>query len=1005
MLGLVSETDVSGNALSVDANGVHSFLGPASSPTAGPSITLTRDSQGRITDINGPVTGQHYHYAYFPSANELQAVTNPMGNTVAYSYDPQSGNLQKSLDPNNQPIQALIYDAAGRLVSIANGNQPATSITTSVAAQQQVILDPNGKLTTVLSYDALGSVTERGDTFGGKTLKTTYTYDAVGRLTSVTDPLKSTTAVTYDPITGDAINVSSSGRTWGLENYNKFGEPGLIRKPDGTVDATFAYDAKTGALLTKQQPGANPTTLTYLLGGQLKSVSDPGGRSLSYTYDANGNLATISDSQGRTIKVSIDTTGKVRSVTDQLGNLTTFDFNPDGTQQRMTDASQHQWQYSYDALGRTRQVTDPLQHSATFLYNDLGELQQGTDRNGQVTTYAYDVDGLVSKETRPGNDIVNFVYDPLGRLVQTDNASGHIDRTYDDVSRPVAETTCANTGAPSTPCSAAPPGNQPTVALTYAYFPDSQLKSVTSSDPGTPTVQYGYDNLGRLASIQYGNQAAFTFGYDSFGRPNSLGRPNGVSDTFGYNASGELTARDATLNGTTIARFDYGIDPVTGRRISMTDNSGTTNYSYFDSGWLRSASHPAGSGIPNESYTYDPAGNRSSGAISSSYDAADRIQSDGTYAYVFDGEGNLKTKTLLTGGPGTTYSWNADHQLLGITYPDGTTSSFRYDPFGRRVSATNKGQESRFVYNGLSVQADYTSANQVQTSYLSGLEAVASNGSPAYYLSDGLGSVRALTNSAGAISGSYSYDSFGIPAASNPTTPTRDTFTGYQYDSTSGLYDAGARYYDPAVGRFLSEDPITSVNPFPYAANDPVNSVDVNGLQAVGEYSILLQTDVNNAQCISGAVGAIAIPSLFAAGLGLEGNAVPSEDVIASIGLALTVNGAVCAANALTTNPCSFKITGWKGYPGWAQRPTGWLRPISGAEYTAARNAANSANRATRNASGGALKGYEVHEWQTVKFGGSPRDIANKGALPIAMHRELSGWWYGLQLYLQALGC
>ena len=144
---------------------------------------------------------------------------------------------------------------------------------------------------------------------------------------------------------------------------------------------------------------------------------------------------------------------------------------------------------------------------------------------------------------------------------------------------------------------------------------------------------------------------------------------------------------------------------------------------------------------------------------------------------------------------------------------------------------------------------------------------------------------------------------------------------------------------------------------------------------------------------------------MLAAGAGLEGYAVSSEDVIAAIEVALVINGAVCVANALNTNRCSFKISGWKGYPGWADRPTGWMRPISGAEYDAARAAANKANRAIRNDAGGALKGYDIHEWQPVKFGGSPTDLANKGALPEAMHDELTTWWYGLQLYLQSLGC
>src|SRR5437867_2934791 len=78
--GLVSETDPSGNSLTVDANGVHSTLGPASNPSPGPSITFQRDGQGRITDIQGPVGSQHLHYTYFSTGpDELQTYTDAAG--------------------------------------------------------------------------------------------------------------------------------------------------------------------------------------------------------------------------------------------------------------------------------------------------------------------------------------------------------------------------------------------------------------------------------------------------------------------------------------------------------------------------------------------------------------------------------------------------------------------------------------------------------------------------------------------------------------------------------------------------------------------------------------------------------------------------------------------------------------------------------------------------------------------------------------------------------------
>ena len=349
-----------------------------------------------------------------------------------------------------------------------------------------------------------------------------------------------------------------------------------------------------------------------------------------------------------------------------------------------------------------------------------------TDRNGAVTSFDYDVDGLLKRETRPNSGITNYTYDPIGRLIEADNPSSHINRTYDDGGRLKTETTCANTGSSSTDCPtpAANSGAQPSVTLTYDYYPDDQLRTVTSSDPNVAQVQYGYDTLGRLASLQYGSQPQFMFGYDALGRFASLTRPNGIVDTFGYTASGDLQTRDAARGGVPVARFDYSIGPITGRRNSLTDNFGTHTFGYFDNGQLQSATHPTGTGIAAESYTYDAAGNRSPAGATWSYDSADRVQSDGTFIYRFDNEGNLIQKTPVAGGSSITYTWNAQHQLVGITYPDGTTSAYRYDAFGRRIGAVDRGQETRFVFDGLSVQGDYNSQNQLQTIYIPSLEQI-----------------------------------------------------------------------------------------------------------------------------------------------------------------------------------------------------------------------------------------------------------------------------------------
>jgi RHS repeat-associated protein len=848
--GLVSETDNSGNSLSVSATGVKSTLGPASNPTPGPSITFARDGQGRITDVYGPVSGQHLRYSYFPSGpNELQVYTDAAGHSSTYSYDATTGDLALSTDANNQPLETLRYDSSGRLTSIANGTAPPTLISTSPNLQQQTFLDPSGNLTTILTLDDLGDVIEQDQAFGGQpALQTLFTYDSAGRLTSVTDQMKHTTSATYDETNTSAngellTSTDAVGRTYTYLNYTSFGQPGSVLKPDGSVLITYTYDAMTGALIASQQPGQNPTTYQYYPSGLLQSTADPGGRSEQYTYDINGHLKTAADSQGTAVTFSVDSAGNVNSVTDQLGNQTLYQYNPDGTLAILTDGDLNTWQFFYDVQGRMKQIKDSLGKSTLYEYNSLGQLSRRTDRNGAITNFTYDVDDNLTQIARPNNDIVNFTYDPLSRLTETDNSSSHVDRTYDAASHLTSESTCANTGSPQISCSAVGATTQPTVSMAYSWFPDDLLKSVTSSDAGS--IQYAYDGLGHLKSITDPALAVTGYGYDSLGRLSSITRPNGVNDLFGYNASGDLTSRDSYLNGNLVARSDYVIDPVTGRRASSTNMTGTTSYTYYANGLLHSATHPAASGIPNESYAYDAAGNRTSTNGQPATFGADRLLSNGQFNYTYDADGHLTAKTPVGGGAGTTYSWDAEGELTSITYPDGSASSYRYDPFGRRIASVDPAGETRYVWNSFSVHADYSSQNQLMTSYVPGPTFGApleqSSGSQTlYYLADGQNNPSALTNGSGQAVGSYAFNAFGVPQPGNASS-NRYSFGGYQQDSASGLYYAGARYYDPSAGRFISEDPQAAVNPYPYAANDPVDLLDPLGQQAFREYVARLQ--------------------------------------------------------------------------------------------------------------------------------------------------------------------
>jgi RHS repeat-associated protein len=117
---------------------------------------------------------------------------------------------------------------------------------------------------------------------------------------------------------------------------------------------------------------------------------------------------------------------------------------------------------------------------------------------------------------------------------------------------------------------------------------------------------------------------------------------------------------------------------------------------------------------------------------------------------------------------------------------------------------------------------------------------------PSFYGYDGHGSVRFLTNSAGAVTDSYTYDAFGMPITTSGTTPNDFLYSGEQFDSAVGLYYLRARYFNSATGRFETMDPYEGdvLNPatlhkYVYAGNNPVNADDPSGQDAIVEVAFL----------------------------------------------------------------------------------------------------------------------------------------------------------------------
>jgi RHS repeat-associated protein len=199
--------------------------------------------------------------------------------------------------------------------------------------------------------------------------------------------------------------------------------------------------------------------------------------------------------------------------------------------------------------------------------------------------------------------------------------------------------------------------------------------------------------------------------------------------------------------------------------------------------------------------------------------------------------------TAKTSSGTTTYTYDYQNQLTNVEANGVMVATYTHNALGQRIGIKDNDTQTWTVYNGNSADAnpyaDFSSSGSLQTRYLDGLAVdqiygqTSSSGNTEWYLTDQLGSVVAIASTS-AVLDQFTYDPFGnIVTQTNATDAVRFSFAGMEYDSVTGLYYDHARYYDAAIGRFTSQNPMGfaagDTNLYRYVGNDPVNLTDPSG--------------------------------------------------------------------------------------------------------------------------------------------------------------------------------
>ena len=806
-------------------------------------ISYDYDGKGNLTSVTDGI-GSYLNVTYDSRGNVISS-TNGVGTTADYTYDENGNCTSKTMTytSDGNPVtvtENYTYDAEGNLVQIIGSDGRITSTEYNCIGKVASVTDEKNRQTTY-EYDKVGNlVTIRyADGTSEK-----FTYDREGNNLTATDRLGRTASMKYDKV-GNLLSKTypngASVRYAYDQNYNLISVTGT-----GGGETKYEYDKINRNTAIIDALGSR-TEFTYNELSQLGTMTDAKGNTYTYSYDANGNRisteypdhSTVSsaydergrvisqtDQNGYTTSYTYDGADRLTGVTDALGNTTSYTYDEVGNLIRVTDANQHSTAYTYDESGRVIKTTNALGKSAEVTYDESGNILTSTDFGGKLTEYKYDeYDRLIAKKTLDGTTYYDYTED--GKLASVTDASGTTVFTYNDTD-----------GLSKVEY---PDGNY----VSYEYDTADRLTSVKTA---FGTTAYEYDKLDRPVRVIDRNGFATVYEYDANGNRSAVKYANGITVTYAYDALNRLIKETAAdKNGAIAAQYEYTLGAA-GERTEVKELDRTVAYTYDKLYRLTGETITAGSKTTAYTYAYDAVSNRVSqtenGAETAyTYNKLNQLVSENDTAYTYDDAGNLISVKSDT--KSAVYAYDAENRMIrAAVQEDGTETveEYAYDYAGNRTVRKSDTDDTRYlndIIGGLTqVLAELDADGNEKCWYTIGAELISQErgGTVSYYLTDGHGSVRQLTDSTGAVTDTYTYDAWGNLIASSGTTENSYLYCGEQLDSVTGLYYLRARYMDPSTGTFTSMDTYqgslfdpVSLHKYLYANANPVMNVDPSG--------------------------------------------------------------------------------------------------------------------------------------------------------------------------------
>ncbi|MFD0034089.1 RHS repeat-associated core domain-containing protein [Streptomyces sp. NPDC127172] len=646
-----------------------------------------------------------------------------------------------------------------------------------------------------------------------------------------------------------------------------------------------AYDGD----FTSVQPAVGGATDTYSdVYGQTSKVVEHDGTSTyttQYGYTGKGELEKITDTRGNNSLYGYDWAGQRISTDDPDAGKSTTVYDANGQVQQTTSnydqagVGQTVVNYGYDNLGRKTGVTSGSTQLASWQWdgvtNGTGQITQSISRDASGNTYTTKI-GKFDSRGRPTESTVTIPANVTGLAGSyTTTVAYNAADAVTSVSHPAAGGLAAET-----------------VTATYDEY--GRPSRLTSNLNGSVYVDStGYDAYGRLVDRLYGPEfggtgvnASREYAYNdtngtrwlqSIATTTSINELTSEQqkDTYRYDLSGKVTELREQASGQTAQSQCFIYDDL-GRlsnaftrspegqcaAFGVSDFTGTapyqTGYAYDRLGNLQSITDTDAAGkATKHDYLYpgyddtgtwttanadQPHGIRKTNNIT-----AGVTTSTDTFQYTPDGQMNKRVEpgTSSADAKTTDYTWTKLGQLETVktTKASGTElTRYTYDADGALLVRTAPAETVAYL-GGMELRTTDGKSVTATRYYASGGAAVAmrttgpNGGKVTYLTADTQASTQMAVDATTGATTRRRYTPFGDQRGSQGLPAGSDHgFLGKTEDTSTGLSLLGARAYDPALGRFLSPDPLSApydpqnLSAYSYSHNDPINFSDPSGL-------------------------------------------------------------------------------------------------------------------------------------------------------------------------------